>query len=77
MSAHLVSFSMRVLYWVDLVLRCFSNSLSSVFYKLNVYILSTQRFAIVTKDDKVVSVAVEEQPPSVTVTGAEAVLGSL
>ncbi|CAA7263795.1 unnamed protein product [Cyclocybe aegerita] len=37
----------------------------------------SKRFAIVTDGDKVVSVAVEEAPPNVTVTGAEAVLGTL
>jgi len=37
----------------------------------------SKRFAIVTEGHKVVSVAVEEQPPNVTVTGAEAVLATL
>ncbi|KAJ3489019.1 hypothetical protein NLJ89_g11564 [Agrocybe chaxingu] len=37
----------------------------------------SKRFAIVTDGDKAVSVAVEEAPPNVTVTGAEAVLATL
>ncbi|KAF9565443.1 Redoxin [Agrocybe pediades] len=37
----------------------------------------SKRFTIVTDGDKVVSVAVEDAPPNVTVTGAEAVLATL
>ena len=36
-----------------------------------------QRFAIVTEGHKVVSVAVEKEPPSVTISGAESILASL
>ncbi|KAH9475352.1 Peroxisomal membrane associated protein 20 [Psilocybe cubensis] len=39
--------------------------------------IRSKRFAIVTEGDKVVSVAVEEAPPNVTVTSAQSVLASL
>ncbi|PPQ85943.1 hypothetical protein CVT25_001793 [Psilocybe cyanescens] len=39
--------------------------------------IRSKRFAIVTEGDKVVSVAVEEAPPNVTVTSAKSVLASL